>query len=209
MNENIEYFNQAALNWDNDLKRVERAKVVAGEMKRVIPNMEKMNALDYGCGTGLLSFNLHTCLKHITLADNSEGMLQVLLQKIKDSSILNMTPVKLDLCAGEILDERFDLVYTMMVLHHIEDTDRILEAFAGLVNPSGYLCIIDLDEEDGSFHGKDFTGHQGFNREKLGNLLNKHGFELITVETCYDNRRKIADGTEKVFPLFLMVGRKR
>ena len=41
-----------------------------------------MHALDYGCGTGLLSFPLKDELGHITLNDNSAGMLEVVQEKI-------------------------------------------------------------------------------------------------------------------------------
>ena len=48
--------------------------------------------------------------------------------------------------------ERFDLVYTLMTLHHIPDTAKILGSFQALLQPGGVLCIADLDKEDGSFH---------------------------------------------------------
>ena len=56
----------------------------------------------------------------------------------------------------------FDLIYTLMVLHHVGDVETIIRKFRGLLNPGGYLAIADLYSEDGSFHGEGFSGHMGF-----------------------------------------------
>ena len=49
-----------------------------------------------------------------------------------------------------------------MVLHHVTDIENIIRKFHNLLNPDGHLAIADLYTEDGSFHGKEFTGHKGF-----------------------------------------------
>ena len=126
-----------------------------------------MTALEYGCGTGLVSFALQPQLGHITLADSSTGMLAVLREKIAAGNIQNMTPVQLDLITDPLPAERYQLIYTLLTLHHIPDTDKILRAFYQLLDSSGYLCVADLDKEDGTFHEDEFHGHLGFDREEL------------------------------------------
>ena len=39
-----------------------------------------------------------------------------------------------------------------MTLHHIPDTNGILNKFHALLEPNGYLLVADLEKEDGSFH---------------------------------------------------------
>jgi hypothetical protein len=57
---NVENFDELALTWDNDPRRAERAKVVAEEIIKAIPDLDKMQGFEYGCGTGLLSLNLQS-----------------------------------------------------------------------------------------------------------------------------------------------------
>jgi ubiquinone/menaquinone biosynthesis C-methylase UbiE len=136
-------------------------------------------------------------------------MLAMLKQKIKLAGFDNMTPVLLDLSDGEGTDMKFDIIYTLLTLHHIVDIDRVIDSFYRMLNPAGYVCIADLDEEDGSFHDEDFIGHNGFNRDDLTGRLQKHGFENISWKICYQNKKKGRDGMLREYPVFLMLGEKK
>ncbi len=111
----------------------------------------------------------------------------------------------LDLMTDPLPDDRFDIVDSLMTFHHISDTDRILgDLFALLARP-GYLCIADLDSEDGSFHGADFAGHKGFDRDELAQKAARAGFANITFSSAFN----ISKGSPpKDFPVFLMVAEK-
>jgi len=204
----MENFDELAQTWDNEPRRRERAIIVADEIVKLIPDLDKKTGLEYGCGTGLLSFYLQQYIKHITLMDNSQGMIKVLKQKIQNEKINNMTPILLDLSKGKNTDKKFDIIYLLLVLHHILDIDKIFENFKKMLNPSGYLCLIDLVEEDGSFHGDGFNGHNGFRRNELTEKLNKYGFNILSWKICYENMKRFEDGTERNYPLFFMVGQK-
>src|ERR1035437_8778978 len=114
-------FDQKAKNWDDDPVRVSRARAVADAIRKHVPLTPDMSAMEYGCGTGLLSFELRGDIGPITMADSSDGMLLVLRDKIAALGAVNMNPVKLDLAVDRVPDDRFDLVYTLMTLHHIPD----------------------------------------------------------------------------------------
>ncbi len=205
----MENFDQLALTWDNDPRRMERAKVVAEEIIKAVPYLDKMDGFEYGCGTGLLSFNLQSHLKMITLGDSSQGMLEVLKQKIEKTKSTNMIPVKMDLTKDEPLSkEQFDIIYTLLTLHHIPEVDKVIEEFSQILRRPGYVCIADLDEEDGSFHGEEFSGHHGFNKNILSEKLMRYGFEVISWKICYENEKKLADGSFRKYPLFIMVAKK-
>jgi predicted TPR repeat methyltransferase len=62
-------FDARAETWDDDPAKVERARAVAEEIVARVPLSRTMRALEYGCGTGLLSFMLRERLGDITLAD--------------------------------------------------------------------------------------------------------------------------------------------
>jgi ubiquinone/menaquinone biosynthesis C-methylase UbiE len=201
-------FDARAREWDADPVKVERARTIAEAIAERVPLSPHMTALEYGCGTGVVGFALQPFLGRITLADSSQGMLRVLREKLAASDIRNMEPRALDLVADPMPQERFDLVYSAMTLHHIPDTALILSRFHALLNPSGYLCIADLDHEDGSFHGPDFEGHHGFDREELAERATRAGFEDITFATVFEVVKE-AGGKPRPFPVFLMTARRK
>ena len=200
-------FDQQARGWDNDPVRVLRARAVADAIRNHVPLTARMNAMEYGCGTGLLSFQLRGDIGPITLADSSEGMLEVLRDKIAVCGAVNMTPMKLDLAVDPLPTDRFDLVYNLMTLHHIPDTERALRSFYALLRPNGWLAICDLDREDGSFHDPGFDGHNGFDRSVLEQTLKDVGCIDVRTETAYQLERE-RGGMKRVYPLFLLLGRR-
>ncbi len=200
-------FDQKAAQWDAKPVRVERAQAVADGIEAAIPLSPRLTALEYGCGTGLLSFALQPRLGHITLADSSSGMLDVLRDKIAAGDIQGMTPLPLDLMLDPLPSERYQLIYTLMTLHHVPDTDRMLRAFYDLLDTPGYLCVADLDREDGTFHEDEFHGHLGFEREKLGVQARRAGFQSIKFSTVF-HMIKDVQGVRKDYSLFLMLDYK-
>jgi ubiquinone/menaquinone biosynthesis C-methylase UbiE len=201
-------FDERAKDWDADPMKVNRAKTVAQAIRSAIPLTREMSALEYGCGTGLLSFALQPDLGQITLADTSQGMLDVLAEKIAASDVTNMHPLRLDLSADPQPDQPFNLTYSLMTLHHIPDTKDILKKFHALLNPGGWLCIADLDKEDGTFHTDGTTDvHFGFERAELQQWVEAAGFADVKFSTAYEIKKKI-NGAEKIFPVFLMTARK-
>ena len=201
-------FDEKAKEWDADPTKIERARAIAEGIKKRVPLSPDMSAFEYGCGTGLLSFALKPYLARFTLADSSTGMLKVLEEKIAVSGFRNMTPMKLDLMSDPLPSERYQLIYTMMTLHHIPDTGKILRDFYELLKSPGYLCVADLDEEDGSFHGPEFEGHKGFGRKVLGDSAERVGFRSPSFTTVY----RMSKGTgesRKDYPIFLMIAEKK
>ncbi|HEY3313361.1 MAG TPA: class I SAM-dependent methyltransferase [Anaerolineales bacterium] len=203
------YFDERARDWDSDPTRVERARVVADAMRAALPLTPGTTALEYGCGTGLLSFALQSDFASITLADTSQGMLDVLADKIKSSGMDNFHPVRLDLASQPLPVFRFDVIYSLMTMHHLPETKKILRNFHDILNPGGYLVIADLEKEDGSFHGPEVKDvHLGFDREDLRKQIDSAGFFKIKFSTVFDVKKTV-DGHEKSFPLFLMVAKKK
>jgi ubiquinone/menaquinone biosynthesis C-methylase UbiE len=201
-------FDERAKDWDSDPKKVERARVVADVIRRKIHLSRDMKALEYGCGTGLLSFALQPELGEITLADTSKGMLDVLDEKIASAGVTNMHPMRLDLASDPVPAEKYDLTYSLMTLHHIQDVKSILSRFYELLVTGGILLVADLDREDGSFHTDGSTDVlPGFDRNELLEMVEKAGFTDVDFSNAYEIRKQIGN-EEKIFPVFLMSARK-
>lgn len=198
-------FDKKAEGWDTPL-RTERAHNIANQIQKVVPSSDEMKALEFGCGTGLISFFLKDRYREITLVDSSKGMIEKLNTKIAENEIHNMKTVCTDVNIEDVLPhDSFDVIYTSMALHHIPDIEGTLDKLNRLLIKGGYLCIVDLDEDDGSFHKfeKDFNGHNGFNHEKLKGILEKYGYNFIKAETFYRDTKE-ENGEKFPYSLFIM-----
>jgi predicted TPR repeat methyltransferase len=204
------YFDDKAKEWENDPVKIERAFILANEIKDFLKPDNSMTAFEYGCGTGLLGYFLRDSFRSITLADNSEGMIKVLKDRIKDEHISNLHPLLMDLLTSDAASDEYDLIFTFMTLHHITDLETIFSKFGNMIRNNGYLCIADLEKEDGSFHENmtDFAGHLGFTKEELEKLLITHGFRICLFKTFYQIDKLMKDGTRKSFPLFMLMAQK-
>jgi ubiquinone/menaquinone biosynthesis C-methylase UbiE len=202
-------FDARAKDWDSDPKKVDRARTVANAIRVAVDIRPGMSALEYGCGTGLLSFFLQNEFASITLADTSQGMLDVLSDKIKAAKTAHMHPVRLDLAVDPLPEQKFDVTYSLMVLHHIPGTDVILHKFYEILKPGGWLIVADLDKEDGSFHTDGSTDvHLGFGRDELQKRVEAARFADVHFSTAYEIKKEI-DKEQRTFPVFLMTARKR
>lgn len=199
-------FDARAATWDDDPTKVARARAIAQAIEREVPLVDTMSALEYGAGTGLLGFMLRHRFSDLTLADVSEGMLEVAAKKIAAAHDAQVRAVKLDLVSDPLPARHFDVVFSAMTLHHIPDTQAVLKRFLAVLNRPGFLCIADLDTEDGGFHGAGFDGHLGFDRERLAQQTRAAGFTEVRFTTACEMTKAVA-GAPRTFPIFLMVAR--
>jgi len=201
-------FDNKAAEWDLNPMHLDRSLAIAKEIIKLVPLDKDMRALEYGAGTGITSFVLKDYLKEIVLMDNSVEMVRVTNDKIKSSKARNLKALNFNLETDEYKDDKFDLIFTQMVLHHINDTDNIIKKFYRLLKPESFLVIADLYEEDGSFHGDGFDGHKGFNTDSLAAILRNNQFSDISHSTCFVIDRKISENELKQFKVFIMIAKR-
>lgn len=202
-------FDIKAAGWDHNKMHWERSEAIARGIIETIPLKSSWRALEYGSGTGITSFFLRNHLKEIIMMDNSQEMVKTMEKKIRDESVYNLKPVLHDLVKQEWNGQKFDLIFTQMALHHIENTDLILKRFRNILNNRGYLAIADLYPEDGSFHGAGFTGHKGFDPAALSIILENIGFNKIAYGHFFTIYKKISDNETKQYDMFLLTASKK
>jgi ubiquinone/menaquinone biosynthesis C-methylase UbiE len=205
------YFDHAAATWDEKPARIALAKAVGKAILNAVQLTKSMDVLDYGCGTGLLGLFLLPYVRSVTGADVSTGMLDVLQKKIIEGHLENLKTIRLNLENGPLPVERYDLIISSMTLHHIADTEKVVEAFYNMLHPHGILCISDLDTEPGVFHDPevaDSIHHHGFHRSELEALVGQIGFKDTKTITAHIIRKPLKDGTERNFPIFLLIAKK-
>ena len=197
-------FDERAKSWDDDPMKTARAQAVADGMGKAASWKPDMRAIEFGCGTGLLSFALQARFAAITLADTSQGMLDVLRQKIEMAGLPHMQAVLLD-DSATMNGQPFDMVYSLMTLHHVPDVNIALMRFHDWLDDGGQLCIADLDAEDGSFHDHDPSVHNGFERAQLAGMVAAAGFDNIRFSTVF---QIVKGNPERTYPVFLMIATK-
>src|SRR5512142_877659 len=83
---------------------VKRAGEVADAIIREAAPAAGMDALDFGCGTGLVTLRLQPLVRSITGADSSKGMLAVLEDKTKSQGLANVRTRLVDFEKGGRVD---------------------------------------------------------------------------------------------------------
>jgi predicted TPR repeat methyltransferase len=203
-------FDLAAATWDEHPVRVALSRGIVAAMQAQVPVEASMTAIDFGCGTGLVSLALSPVVARMIGIDNSPGMVAKLQEKIQGLGVDNVEARLLDLATESLpIGLQADLLVSAMALHHVQALPPLLRTFQALVVPGGYVALADLDVEDGSFH-QDPTGvyHSGIDRDWLLGQLTALGFEEVRATTAHVVERPDAAGTLRRYPIFLVSGRR-
>ena len=203
----VHYFDEASKTWDQDPLVFELAKAAASSLLAHVVFRQEHIVMEYGCGSGLISEVIAPRVRHLHAWDSSPGMLSTLESKLQQHSISGISTRQIDLTCDEVPDHKFDIIYSSMALHHVKDTEGLFEKFRKLLAPGGCIALIDLDTEDGSFHG-DIPGvhHNGFERDTIERQLANLGFSHIDRRTAYCFEKTDEDGLTNQYSLFLICG---
>jgi len=202
-------FDKEAAVWDENPARIKLAHDIGSAISDHVPLDTAMNVLDFGCGTGLLTLRLAPLVGSVTGVDSSRGMLEVLEAKIAAQNAANVRALLIDLDAGDTLTGNYDVITSSMTFHHMEKIASVLNQFHRCLVPGGYLCIADLDLEDGGFHGdREGVFHFGFDRALLHMALVEAGFDRIMFTTAAEVVKSNSHGETRKFPVFLMTAQR-
>lgn len=177
-------FEQLAKKYDTE-ERMELANVIVKEVKAEIQNSKSKSLLDYGSGTGLIGLELSDLVDSVLLVDSSEQMLKVAQSKITHRGITNANVLYSDF-TKEIPELKADIILMSLVLLHIPDTKKVLQALFHILNDGGKLVIIDFDKNDKISHPK---VHNGFSHAELKEILAEVGFKSSDVKTFYHGKQ--------------------
>ena len=196
-------FKEKSINWDANEARVKMSLAIGSCILENVKLSSQMTVLDFGAGTGLIASQVAPYVKKITAVDVSESMLEKLISKteLKD---------KVEILCQDITSRstgvQYDLIMSAMAMHHVEDTNNMIQTFAEHLKAGGKIAVADLDTENGGFHSTPTEGvfHLGFDREEFKNKLIRSGFADINFVTAHIAIR--ANGT---YPIFLALATKK
>jgi tRNA (cmo5U34)-methyltransferase len=200
---NSDYFNTKAKTWDDNPIRQQLTRSIFNYIQQTVPLTQSTTVLDYGCGTGLLSFLLSDKVKSVHAVDTSAGMLEQVKSKIVQTQINNISIDVFDAENDRLPDVRYDLIVSAMTLHHLQDVSQTIVKLVSLISPSGWIALADLCKEDGSFHTDVKVKYFGFEPFELQEPLQSAGLKHITTKTVFEIPRN-----QKIYPVFCISGQK-
>ncbi|PHR84989.1 MAG: methyltransferase type 12 [Colwellia sp.] len=195
-------FNEKAKDWDASEMKILISSAVGASILKHVPLHPQMDVMDFGAGTGLICSHIVPLVHKIVAVDISTAMLKKLTSKPELQG-------KVEAICQDIIDipinAQFDLIMSAMALHHVKDTQKLINTFCEHLKPGAKVALADLDKEDGSFHPKGTEGvfHPGFERDELQILLKNNGFNNVQFFTAHTINKK-----EKQYPVFLVIATK-
>ncbi|MBU1666837.1 class I SAM-dependent methyltransferase [bacterium] len=197
-------FAHKSKHWDAKSRRVQSAKAIADTILENISLNKEMHIMDFGAGTGLLSYCLSHKVGKVTALDNSPSMLEVFKEK---SEAFECPTVVLehDLVHENLYNNIiYDGIVSSMTMHHIEDQEDMFSKMYALLAEDGFIALADLDREDGTFHSdNEGVFHFGFDRDVLENIAKKVGFKEIKFYTA-----NTIEKPQAIYTVFLMTAKK-
>lgn len=156
---------------------------------------------DLGCGTASVSTLLSPFVGKVIAVDGSDTMLDAARSNV--ARLGNVEVRKGALEALPIADGVLDAATLFLVLHHVADPVRVVREAARVMKAGARLMIVDMERHEDEALA-DRMGHVwlGFDRSKIGTVLDRVGFDRIV--TCSLPPARSAAGPG----LFLAAGRR-
>ena len=140
MNDLINHYNAWALQYDDDINPTrDLDKKVTIES---LSNIDFLEVLELGCGTGKNSEWLLTRAHRLVGLDFSKNMLERAINKIKSDKA---TFIRTDLNENwPVKDNSFDLAVINLTLEHIEDLNHIFDSLFNKLSEGGKCFVSEL-----------------------------------------------------------------
>jgi len=178
------------------------AKVSSDAIREYVGSANHKSAIDFGCGTGLVGMNLLDDFKSVLFLDTSPNMINQVKHKLTELNIQNAHTLCFDFEKEKRSDIHADYLFMVQVLLHIQDVEQILTRLYDVLNPGGQLIIVDFNKNEEV--ASDLV-HNGFDQEKLMELMTTIGYREIQSKTFY-NGNNIFMGKDA--SLFILAAQK-
>jgi ubiquinone/menaquinone biosynthesis C-methylase UbiE len=182
---NTDIFERVASRYDTD-ERIQIARVSAEAIREYLIDTNDKSAVDFGCGTGLVGMNLLKDFNSMLFLDTSQNMINQLKQKFAEFNIQNADTLCFDFEKESKSDLHADYIFMAQVLLHINGVEPVLSRLYDVLNAGGHLLIVDFNKNEEVV--SDLV-HNGFEQEKLIELMTKIGYREIQSKTFYNGSK--------------------
>lgn len=181
---NTEKFESIASSYET-ANTITLAKASEDAIREYLVDIKNKDAIDFGCGTGLVGMSLVNDFKSMVFLDTSQNMLDQVKRKIADFNVCNADTLCVDFEKEIQTNLHADYVIMALVLLHIRDFESVLAKIYDILNPDGHLLIVDFDKNENV--NSDLV-HNGFDQKQLADIMRKIGFRLIQTKTFYSGQ---------------------
>ena len=182
---NTDKFEMIANKYDTP-ERIQIAKVSSDAIRNYLVDATNKNAIDFGCGTGLVGMNLLNEFNSVLFLDTSQKMINQIDQKITEFNIQNVDTLCFDIEKESPVDLHADYIFMAQVLLHIHDVELVLSRLFDVLNVGGHLLIVDFNKNEKVV--SDIV-HNGFNPEELTDIMTKIGYRDTQSNTFYEGSK--------------------
>ena len=164
--------------WDSDKDVILYSEEAFKSLSNII-QLNGLNILDFGCGTGLLTEKMAPHANRVVALDTSLKMLKVLVDKNLPNVTVIPRPLSEELVAeNELLQSKFDLIVASSVCSFLTDYESVLSLIKSLLVPGGTFVQWDwLTLEK----GLDF----GLTEEIIDAAFKKAGFSSSSITQSF------------------------
>lgn len=178
---NTDKFEMIANTYDTS-ERIRIAEVSSDAIRNYLVDAKSKNAIDFGCGTGLVGMNLLNEFKSMLFLDTSQNMINQIKQKITEFNFHNVDTLCFDIEKESLSGFHADYIFMSQVLLHIHDVGLVLSRLFDVLNEGGHLLIVDFNKNEKIV--SDLV-HNGFKPEELTDIMTKIGYRDIQFKTFY------------------------
>lgn len=182
---NTDVFEMIANRYDT-IERIQITKLASDAIREYLVDTNNKNAIDFGCGTGLVGLNLLNDFNSMLFLDTSQNMIDKIKQKTTDLNIRNADTLCFDFEKENLLDLHADYIFMAQVLLHIDDVELVLSRLYDVLNAGGHLLIVDFNKNEEIISE---LVHNGFDQEKLASLMTQIGYKNIQSKTFYSGNK--------------------
>ncbi len=192
---NIEKFDAIASRYDTP-ERIEMAKIIANAIRAGVTDGAGKDAMDYGCGTGLVGMELLGDFRSVLFIDASANMVEQVERKIVEANAPNAKARCYDFETGLPVGIRSDYIIVVNTLIHIKEIETVLRRLFTALHAEGHLLIVDFDKTE-AVVSQDV--HNGFDQRDLAGTLRKTGFVDVKSETFHHGKRVFMNQDASMF----------
>lgn len=182
---NTDKFEMIANSYDTS-ERIQVARISSDAIREYLVDSRSKNAIDFGCGTGLVGMNLLSDFNSILFLDTSQNMINQIKQKISSSNIKNAATICFDFEKDSLSDLHTDYIFMAQVLLHINDVELVLSRLYEVLKECGHLLIVDFNKNEEIV--SDIV-HNGFDQIELIDIMEKIGYRNIQSKTFYTGNK--------------------
>lgn len=228
-------FNSEAAAWDTQPFIQEATRHAFEAVRPVIDSLtskkgSKLDVLDIGCGTGLLSAQVAPVVQDVVAIDPTEGMIDMLRAKLEGANAniaKNIQPIcrlledpedpalPVDNDTGK--RRKFDLIVSHLVLHHVPDLRPFLRTLLGCLKPGGRVALTDYEDfglQAYKFHPKskwETVERHGIKRSQMEEWMEEVGFSEVSVRVAFTLKKEVerweeTDSDSMDFPFLICEG---